>query len=290
MQILAPQFQTALESETTTIAWCWLISRRDGVQIGATSFDLGLTIAGIDYEPITGFDPTADSNSEGLENNNAQDLSGLLTSEQISAQDLLSGKFDGAVITCFLVDVLNLPISLDQNPPSYLQQYQRTIKRSIQGELAFRFELRDDDWLLETEISKATSKFCSYDLGSPGCGVDLAPYTFQTVVASVVNRYTFNCNGADFVPTQFDRGLITFLSGANAGVTRDIKSFGESNFITLWQPLPKPVSTNDQIQIVQGCGKTIFDCVTRYNNAINSDSEPHIPTQDQAISTPTENG
>ncbi|MGK7895278.1 MAG: DUF2163 domain-containing protein, partial [Xenococcus sp. (in: cyanobacteria)] len=60
MKILDPAFQEAISLPITTITWCWLIERLDGVKLGFTSFDLPLTIDGIVYEPTIGFAPSAD--------------------------------------------------------------------------------------------------------------------------------------------------------------------------------------------------------------------------------------
>ena len=287
MKSLDPQFQSALAAESTCIAYCWLIDRTDNVRVAFTSLDLTFDIGTVTFYPYTGFTPTSDRNAEGLEKNNSQDLQGLLTSEQIGSEELIAGVYDGARVTCFLVDVTNLPFSIiAPGPPKLLTLYQRYIKMSSQTDLGFTLELRDDDYLLENKLGKQTSKFCEHNLGDAGCGVDLTPYTFSSTVEDVTSSYQFQLGGS-FTPGQFDRGKITFNTGNNATVVRDIKS-NEGNNFTLWQPLPFAIDFGDEVTIVQGCGKTLFDCVTRYNNAVNSDSEPHIPTTDQAINTPIE--
>lgn len=287
MKILDPSFQAALEAESSVIAWCWLIERQDGIQLGFTSFDFMLPINSVPYEPFTGFTPTADRNSQGLENNNSQELFGLLTSEQVSAQDLLSGKFDKAVVTCFLVDVTNLPSSLTENPAKFVLVSQRQVKGLSQSDLGFKFDLRDDDWKLEAKLGIQTSKFCSHDLGDANCRVDLTPFTFTETIAAVTNRYQFQTSG-NFTPGQFSRGKITFTTGANTLVTRDVANMTSGNIVTLWQPLPYSIAVGDEVILVQGCGKTLYDCIVRYNNAANHGGEPHIPTVDQAIDTPIE--
>lgn len=287
MKILDPTFQANLARSVTSIAWCWLIERLDGLSYGFTSFDLMLRIDGLQFEPFTGFTPTADSNNEGLQKNNSQDLQGLLTSEQISATDLLAGKFDRARVTCFLVDVTNLPISLAETPPKFLLIYQRYIKRVVHSDLGFKLELRDDDWKLETKLGKQTSKFCEHDLGDSNCKVDLTTYTFTQAITNIINRYEFTIDGS-FDVDQFTRGKITFHDGANKDIIRDVARF-EANKVILWQPLPYSLAVGETVTIVQGCGKTLYDCVVRYDNAYNSDSEPHIPTNDLAINPPIEN-
>lgn len=287
MRTLDPEFQLALSSEVSCITWCWLIKRQDGLQLGFTSLDCKLLIDGVSYEPFTGFTPTADSNSQGLEKKNSQELLGLFTSEQITAEDLLTGKYDRAVVTCFLVDVTNLPTSLNETPTKFALVSERQVSGIVQSDLGFKLDLRDDDWKLEINLGQKTSKFCSHNLGDSNCRVDLAPYTFTQSITNVTNRYQFTISGS-FIPGQFDRGKITFITGDNALVSRDVSTFQSGNFITLWQPLPYSIAVGDEIAIVQGCGKTLYDCVTRYDNAENHGGEPHIPTVDQAVNTPIE--
>ena len=52
-----------------------------------------------------------------------QSLAGILSSDQISDRDLLAHKYHYAKITCFQIDVTNLPTSLADLPPKYLEIY-----------------------------------------------------------------------------------------------------------------------------------------------------------------------
>ena len=134
MRTLDPTFQNAIAQKVTTIAWCWLIERMDGVKLGFTSFDLPLPIDGVSYQPITGFAPTADSTSEGFEQNDSQSLAGILSSDQISDRDLLAHKYHYAKITCFQVDVTDLPSSLAAQPSKYLEVYQGFLGKVTQSD------------------------------------------------------------------------------------------------------------------------------------------------------------
>ena len=287
MKVLDPALLNSLSLESTCIAWCWLLKRKDGINLGFTSLDIMLPIDGVPYYPFTGFSPSADAISEGLSSNNSSDLAGIITDEQISFNDLISGKLDEAELVCFQVDVTNLPDSLSQDPPRHLLQYHRVIKSVEISELGFKFQLRDDDYELEATIGKVTSKFCDYDLGGDFCGVDLTPYTFTESITSTDTRHRFFGSGSYDVG-QFDRGNITFTTGANAGISRDVAFFREGNEIVLWSSLPFSIAVGDEYTIVQGCNKTLFDCITRYNNAYRCDCMPNIPTIDQAINTPIE--
>lgn len=124
MKTLDPTFQNTIAQPTATITWCWLIERVDGVKLGFTSFDLAFKIDGIEYEPVSGFAPSADSTQEGFKQSDSQNLQGILTSDQISDVDLASGAYQHAKLTCFHVDVTNLPNSLALEPPNFLVVYE----------------------------------------------------------------------------------------------------------------------------------------------------------------------
>ena len=55
MKTLSPALQAHLDDGTTTLSWCWRMSRADGVTLGFTDHDRTLTFDGTDFEPESGF-------------------------------------------------------------------------------------------------------------------------------------------------------------------------------------------------------------------------------------------
>ena len=55
MKTFAPALQAHLDEGTTTLSWCWRISRTDGVTLGFTDHDRVLTFDGTAFEPESGF-------------------------------------------------------------------------------------------------------------------------------------------------------------------------------------------------------------------------------------------
>ena len=287
MKVLDSSFQNALSSEVTTIAWCWSIERIDGIALGFTSFDLPLIIDDITYEPQIGFNPSAVATTEGLERNDNQNLNSILSSEGITESDLLAGKYDYADITCFLVDVSNLPFSLEDNPPKYLHLYKGSLGKVKYRDRNFEIEVRALDHKLENKLGELTSKFCRYQFGGFGCGVDLTPYTFAQTITSVVNNYTFTIDGT-IADGLLDRGKLTFTSGNNNEINADIASYA-GNQIVLFQTMPFDIEVGNTVTVVQGCAKTLLACAV-YNNVINFGGEPHVPLTDKAFNMPSDNG
>lgn len=54
MKTLVPALQAHLDEGTTTLAWCWRISRADGASFGFTDHDRTLSFDGTDFEPESG--------------------------------------------------------------------------------------------------------------------------------------------------------------------------------------------------------------------------------------------
>jgi len=54
MKTLSPGLQAHLDAGTTTLAWCWRISRADGVALGFTDHDRALAFDGTEFEPESG--------------------------------------------------------------------------------------------------------------------------------------------------------------------------------------------------------------------------------------------
>ena len=283
MKTLDSNFQTALTSETTTLAWCWLIQRQDGTTLGFTSFDLPLSIDGVTYSAATGFTPSAWATSEGLAQNDNQNLKSIISSDAISEEDLLAGKYNYASITCFIVDVTNLPTSLIENPPKFLHLYSGILGKIKKSDRYFEIEVRGLDHKLENKLGELTSKFCRYQLGGFGCQLDLTPYTYTQAITGVSNQYTFTIDGV--IPDgSLDRGQLTFISGLNAGRSADI-AYYSSNQIVLFQPMPYQIQVGDLMTVIQGCAKTLLACA-KYNNVINFGGEPHVPLTDKALNMP----
>ncbi|WP_439891607.1 DUF2163 domain-containing protein [Ralstonia sp. 25C] len=80
----------------------------------------------------------------------------------------------------------------------------------------------------------------------------------------------------------FAYGTVTFLTGANAGYSTEVKSFAPG-VVTVALPFPFPVSAGDTYTIVAGCDRTFGTCKTRFNNVVNFRGEPYVPGADTTL-------
>jgi hypothetical protein len=81
----------------------------------------------------------------------------------------------------------------------------------------------------------------------------------------------------------FDYGKITFDTGANAGLSMEVKSYVPGQ-ITLFLPMPYEVEVGDQYTIVAGCGKQLkTDCQAKFNNVVNFRGFLYLPGVDKLV-------
>ena len=100
----APALQSHLDEGTTTLAWCWRITRADGVARSASPTMTGRSaFDGTDFEPESGL--TASEIRSGSDLSvDAQDAEGVLTSDRITETDILDGRWDNAEVEVWRVN------------------------------------------------------------------------------------------------------------------------------------------------------------------------------------------
>ena len=108
---------------------------------------------------------------------------------------------------------------------------------------------------------------CDADLGDQRCKINLNQPAYRTdggVVASLSGSpRLFAASGLDaYANDWFSRGLITWLSGANAGRTAQVKVHVKANGsvgIELWQRTSETIAPGDQFSIIGRLRQAIFD-------------------------------
>ncbi|MDE2229898.1 MAG: DUF2163 domain-containing protein [Alphaproteobacteria bacterium] len=129
---------------------------------------------------------------------------------------------------------------------------------------------------------------CVAMLGDAACGVNLASYavggaaamgsTANVVLASLAQATGY-----------FDQGKISFTAGANAGLSRGIKTWiagggGAPGTVSLIAPFPTAPATADTFQIYPGCDKTLGSggCA-KFANTARFRGFPYVPTPETAV-------
>jgi uncharacterized phage protein (TIGR02218 family) len=267
---------THIAGETTTLCTCWLIIRQDGEELGFTDLDKDITVDSQLYAASTGFTATAVDSKADLSVDNL-DVDGVLSSDAISEEDILNGKYDYAEIEVFVVNY---------NDVSQGKIY---IKRGRLGEVKvnsgkFVAELRGLSQHLNQNISRIFTPSCDAILGDGRCKVNLASYTFSVDVTEVTSRQTFSASALTQEAGYFTGGEVQFTSGANDGLRMEIKEFSATQ-ITLVLPMPNTVAVDDTMTVIAGCDKTKETCKAKFSNFANFRGFADIPGMDAILET-----
>ena len=276
MKSLSPTFLAHVRSGSTTLAFCWLLTLRDGRQMGFTSHDQSLLIEGASYEPQNAISPSAFQQDLSLGADDVE-LQSVFSTEQVSEQDLLGGRLDGATFLYFLVNWQALPTNLSTSPADYLELSAGRLGGYSADLRTFKAAgLSLIDKLAEKEPIQ-TSPVCRTNLGDALCKVDLAPYTFTATVAAVTDNRVIRVTGISKPDGYFANGSLTLADGTTAKIATWTSATAE---LRLYVPLFFPVLPGASAVLVAGCDKRFATCRDKFNNVLNFRGEPSIPGQD----------
>ena len=287
MREIPPALQEALDCGATTLARCWLVTRRDGVSLGFTDHDKALSFDGQDYEPESGFTSSAIETVTGL-SVDSHTVSGALRSDRIAENDIQKGLYAAAEVELYLVNWLDTSTRL------LLSRGQiGEIRRSGQS---FNAEITGISDALNQPVGRSFLHSCSCRLGDEKCGIDLDDpdhFGLATVSAPGDGRQITTTDLTSFDEGAFTSGLLTWTTGLNAGVGGQVKAHlvaGNETFLELWTTPPLNVAVGDQFTVTAGCNKTAKMCAERFTNLENFRGFPHIPGDDVVAGYPGTGG
>jgi uncharacterized phage protein (TIGR02218 family) len=279
MKTVSPALLAHLASETTTLCTLWRLERRDGQVLGFTDHDTDVAFGGLTYASTTGYTRTAISGDATLSVDNV-DLEGILATGALSADDIRAGLYDWAEL---LVSLINYT---DPSMGSMI------LRRGWLGEFTLRdglyvTELRGISQALSRNFIQVYSPACGADLGDDRCRVNMALHRETGTVGAVTTQrrvFTASISGAR-AAEYFNGGLLTWNTGANAGLKQEIRTLVGST-VTLYLPAGEDITAGDTFTAEAGCEKTTAMCSGRFNNIHNNRSFPFIPGGDVINRTP----
>lgn len=274
MRTVSAGLEAHIAGEATTLATLWKVTRRDAAVYGFTDHDADLTVGGVTYESSTGYSRSAARALLGAGPTNL-DVQGLLDSAALTREDLVAGLWDYAVVEMFLVNWAN-------TAQGTLQLTKGKLGKVSVGRHRFSAELNGLSKHLDQTIGRVYTPACDDDLGGPRCQINLASFTVGGTVSSVTSRRVFG-TALGQASGYFDGGMVTWLTGANAGLEMEVKTFGSGAF-ALQLPMPYTIQAGDTFNVSAGCDKTFATCVSKFANGINYQGFPSVPGTDALIS------
>jgi uncharacterized phage protein (TIGR02218 family) len=279
MRTLPESLRAALASGVTTHCRCWAVTRTDGVVLGFTDHDRPLSFEGISFEASSGLNAEAVESSTGL-SVDSHTVTGALSSEAITDEDIERGFYDGAEVTLWLVDWMDVE--------SRLLLSRGQIGEIRRGKAAFEAEVVGLSERLNQPTGRAYVPACDRRLGDAKCGVDLGQpaYRGTALVQTVIDLQRFSVSGLDgFERGWFNGGRLEWTSGDNAGVDGHVKTYltpAGGAIVELWLSPPLPVQPGDGFTVTAGCDKRMETCKAKFNNLLNFRGFPHMPGDDWA--------
>lgn len=267
MKTLYPAMETLLDSGAASLAMLMTITRKDAVVVRLTDYDRQIIFDGNVYSPEAGLQRTAIMASEGLSVDSMR-VEGYFFGE-VSEDNLRKGKYDAATVSVVLVEA--------SDPDTYgpIPMFDGFIGDVGWQRNTFSFSINGFTELLQQEQGEVTSPDCRVDLGSPRCGVNMAPFTFTGTITSIIDAQNYGVSVSQ-PAGYFKYGSIEWMGGANDGALIEVKG-STTTSVTLFMPPQYAVAVGDPIILKAGCDKTIATCTAKFSNAINFQGEPHLP-------------
>ena len=280
MKDLSPALQSHLDDGTTTLSWCWRISRADGVALGFTDHDRALSFDGTDFEPESGF-AASEIRADSDLSVDAQDATGVLTSDRITETDILDGRWDNAAVELWRVNWA------DTSQRVLLRR--GAVGQIRRGRMAFVAEVRSLAHVLGQTVGRTFQAGCDAALGDARCGIDMenAIYKGTGIVTDLLRDRAFMASGlSGFDAGWFTSGTLTWTDGANAGRITEVLAHGLDGSIatlTLLEAPVRAVAEGDGFIARAGCDKRIATCSAKFANVANFRGFPNIPGQDAVL-------
>lgn len=283
MRNIDPAFAGHLAGEVATLCHCWRLTRRDGLVLGFTDHDRDLAFGATTFRARAGLEAAEITSELGLTVGGGE-VSGALSSTEITQEDIAAGLYDDANVEAWLVNWS------DVSQRQLLDV--ATIGEIKRGEDTFITELRGIAHRFDQEQGRLYRSACAADLGDIHCGVDLNASAYWAAASVSAPRGRLGCltdGVSDYSEGWFTGGIIHWLSGLNAGLTGEIKLHArvtDGDEILLWQPAPHDIAVGDTFRLTAGCDKTFSTCRAKFANTVNFRGFPHLPGNDFVVRLP----
>lgn len=290
-RVLPTAVEVTKEPCTTHRSRCVKITRADGEVFAYTEHDEDITYNGTTYRTRGGLSSSASELGSVLGEVGNIELRGTAREMGVSVDDLFGGKFDGATVDTYLI-----PWGDFIETENVVRLGGGVLGKTSQDLNTFTIEgLSPSAYLRQKSLLKIYTPTCRWELGDSNCTVNLTSSIVSGSVTGLTNEITQT--GATvrrrFFDTSrseddgwFDEGLITFVTGANAGQTSKIKEF-VSDEIILWEPLIHVIAVGDTYTMKPGCDKRADTCKDKFDNWVNFGGFPTIPGLDATAKTPS---
>lgn len=301
MKIISTALANHLTLACTTLAILWKVKRTDGVVMGFTNHDQDI-IFDIDagtspytgdglttFAASTGMASSATETGSDLSTDNLQ-IDAFLESYAITDVDIRAGRYNYCDIQVMIVNYNDLT-------QGCLKLRRGTLGQVVMKNGMFQAEIRGLSFFFSTVLGYTFGPICRADLGDSDCSphgeVNLAAMSQNGFVESATNKRIFRpglltspitspVTSLSGVANYFNGGILTWLTGANAGFLMEVDTW-DGTTIELFESMPFSIAPGDTFNVEPGCNKQTSDCFAKFNNIDNFQGEPFIPGSDSVL-------
>lgn len=289
MRPLPAPLAAQLSEGVATLARCWRLTRRDGVEVCATDHDRPLLVAGRTYQPATAL---AAGQAEHEPGRDRLSVTGAFDVAGIREDDLILGRWHHADVELLLVDW--------RDPTVFVSLWSGRIARVTRRDQAFELDLENAAAALDTPVGRVFARSCDAVLGDARCGVDLdqPAFTAHGTIAAVQDARSLLVSGvsgnwAALPWSDWDGAQVRVASGRLAGTSwpvLDARLDAGLIHLTLAQAMPLSPVPGDTVRLVIGCDHSFATCRDRFANQLNFRGCPLMPGDDAVLSGPAGSG
>lgn len=287
MRTLPLPIDGQVSSAAITVATLWTITRSDATVLRFTDHDNELVDAdGYSYFPRAGR-ASAKQMDTSLGEDDVE-LRGIIDSSYITEADLHAGKYNDAKVTERLVN-WRFPWAGDYRSETWY------INRVTWDEERGRWfaEIEGLQRFLRVSKGRKFDRTCFHNLGDAKCGVDVAgSYTYSGTVTTVTDRRTLECTDAAITALAADYlrfGVLTFTSGANAGLVVEVRNSttGSPAVLTLQLEMPFDIAVGNTFTVTAGCDHTASATgCGKFSNIRRFGGHNFVPGNDKFLTYP----
>lgn len=129
------------------------------------------------------------------------------------------------------------------------------------GRVECTFECGDPMFLMNQKVpSRLIQSQCFKSFADSNCGLTASEYTVDFTASSASTQYSLTPTSAfSQAAGYFTQGIVTCLTGANAGLSQTVKA-NAGGTLTMTMPWLLPVAPGDTFAAIKGCDQTPTTC------------------------------
>lgn len=272
---------------TGATTWCYLMrvackGKYEGVLRGFTSLDDSIIYndgqGELLYSADNGFMPSKFQSSADFSVDNG-DVTGWVTDDAITEQDIIAGIFDGAEVTIYRINYTRP------------QDGHEVVNFGTFGETQFSDNRWKNEFRSLMQQAKQTfgevySLTCPAQFGDERCKKEFVWVEATIDAIDGDPMLVFTSSELTQPDGHFAPGVVEVLTGANAGADMDVDEFIEGGFVRLALAMPLPFVVGDKVRIRMDCDKTFEMCRDVHINVLEFRGQHLTPVADTGLQVP----